>query len=131
MFLEGMKIMLGDKTCVKVEEVVCGDILMTENFAQVKVIAVIDGQEDAVTYIKLQSGGNIVVSVDQKFLTAKGLVEAKDLAVGEKLISTDLAEKVIETIRIQDNKKNVYGFYLEGKNLLVNVNGFWLNSCID
>ena len=29
MFLEGMKIMLGDKTCVKVEEVVCGDILMT------------------------------------------------------------------------------------------------------
>ena len=71
MFLEGMKIMLGDKTCVKVEEVVCGDILMTENFAQVKVIAVIDGQEDAVTYIKLQSGGNIVVSVDQKFLTAK------------------------------------------------------------
>ena len=96
--------MLGDKTCVKVEEVVCGDILMTENFAQVKVIAVIDGEEDAVTYIKLQSGGNIVVSVDQKFLTAKGLVEAKDLAVGEKLISTDLAEKVIETIRIQDNK---------------------------
>ena len=53
------------------------------------------------------------------------------MAVGEKLISTDLAEKVIETIRIQDNKKNVYGFYLEGKNLLVNVNGFWLNSCID
>lgn len=68
MFLEGMKIMLGDKTCVKVEEVVCGDILMTAGkFAQVKVIAVIDGEEDAVTYIKLQSGGNIVVSADQNF----------------------------------------------------------------
>lgn len=131
MFVEGMKIIMADGSMMKVEEVLSGDKILTKDLGAVGVIAGIDGVEESCIYIKLANKKNISVSFDQKLLTASGIVEAKKLAVGDSLVLKDMSYAIIDSINVQENNKKTYGFYLENKNIFINVNGIWVSSDIN
>ncbi len=114
-FIAGTEISLNADLEVSVEDLRAGDSVLLSSGKKSKIVKVISGPEKhPVVKLQLVSGESLTVTQTHPMLTEMGVVQAKDLSIGSRLLTAKGHWVTLSSIATETYKGQVYNFELAG-----------------
>ncbi len=101
---EGTMISMDDGSKKPIENIMTGDILISDNGRPLKVSNVVTGTEDTIYHLKLESGEEVLATIEHPFMSFHGLIRVADIDSSTKLLN----EKG-DFVRVYDCYPEKYG----------------------
>ena len=114
-FVKGTQIALSQKSQVAIEELRVGDTVMLSNGKKSKIVHMISGPEKKpVIQLDLVNGKTLSVTDTHPMLTEMGVVQAKNLTIGSRLLTKDGHWVTLSSISTKKYEDHVFNIELAG-----------------
>ncbi|MBF4693101.1 Hint domain-containing protein [Fusibacter ferrireducens] len=112
------QVLMSDQTYKIVSDIQVGDLVLNEKMEIVQVKDIYTGHEEMMVFVESMKGKKIRVTAGHPVCTARGFVAAAQLTAGDKLVTVDGEEDIVN-LRVEPYNDKVYSLAFENESTII------------